>query len=99
MQAISHRQTEIIRGLIEESNGAMKLMMEQASPEERMTKQADMIKSSFEKTLGHMRELGEMVAKSNREAFDVINHRVTESMDELKSMVPATTAAKKPTKA
>ena len=31
-----------------------------------------------------MKELSEMVAKSNGEAFDVINKRVAESLDEIR---------------
>jgi phasin family protein len=99
IQAIAKRQSEILRSIIEESNNAMKAMMEQGSPEEKMSKQADLLKTSFEKTLGHMRELSEMVAKSNREAFDVINSRVTESLDEMKSLMPAGAPAKKSSKA
>jgi phasin family protein len=99
IQAIAKRQSEILRSMIEESNSVLKAMMEQGSPEEKMTKQADLLKTSFEKTLGHMRELSEMVAKSNREAFDVINSRVTESLEEMKSLMPAAAPAKKSTKA
>jgi phasin family protein len=99
IQAIAKRQSEILRSMIEESNSALKTMMEQGSPEEKMAKQADLLKASFEKTLTHMRELSEMVAKSNREAFDVINSRVTESLDEIKALAPTAKPAKKPAKA
>jgi phasin family protein len=99
MQAIARRQAEIMRQMIEETSQALKLMMEQGSPEERMAKQADLMKAGFEKTLANLRELGEMVAKSNREAFDVINVRVTQSLEELKGMMPATGGGAAPKKA
>lgn len=86
-QAIARRQAEILRQTLEEAGRGMRSLMEQSAPEDRMVKQTEMAKTAFETALANMRELAEMVAKSNTEAFDVINRRVAESLDELKDMM------------
>ena len=50
-------------------------------------KQADLVKLAFEKALSNARELAELVAKSNSEAAEVINKRVSESLEEVKAVV------------
>ena len=50
-------------------------------------KQTELARKAFEQALANMRELAEMVSKSNTEAFAIINKRVTESLQELKSLV------------
>ncbi len=92
MQAIARRQTEIFRQMMEESTSAMKGMMSGGSKEDAAAKQADMAKDAFQRAVTNMRELAEMIAKSNGEAFDIINRRVSESLDEIKSTVGKTGA-------
>ncbi len=86
-QAVARRQAEILRQTLEEAGKSMRDLMEQSAPEDRMVKQTELAKTAFETALSNMRELAEMVAKANTEAFDVINRRVTESLDELKDMI------------
>jgi phasin family protein len=57
------------------------------NPQEMTAKQAELARKAFEQALANMRELAEMVSKSNTEAFAIINKRVTESLQELKSLV------------
>jgi phasin family protein len=86
-QAIARRQSEIMRQTLEEAGKTMRELMEHSAPEDRMIKQTELAKTAFEAALANMRELAEMVAKANSEAFDVINRRVAESLDELKDMI------------
>lgn len=85
-QAVATRQTEILRQTMEEMQKMMTEVMSAASPEDRVAKQADMAKSAFEKALSNMKEVAEMVAKSNTEATAVISNRISDSLEELKSM-------------
>jgi phasin family protein len=50
-------------------------------------KQTELARKAFEQALANARELAEMVSKSNTEAFAIINKRVTDSLQELKSLV------------
>ena len=58
-----------------------------ASPEEKATKQADLVKKSYEGAVANLREALDILAKSNAQAADLINKRVGESLDELKVAV------------
>lgn len=86
-QAILRRQGEILRQTLEQANTMVSEMMVVGTPEEKVARNADMVKTAFEKTLANTRELAEMAAKSNGEAADVLNRRVSESLDELKGVI------------
>lgn len=82
-QAISRRQAEVIRGHVEETLKASKDLMTSGTPETNMTKQADFAKNIFESTLSNLREITEMATKSGFEAFDVLNKRAAETLQEI----------------
>ena len=50
-----------------------------------MVKQADLAKGAFEQALSNLRELTEMTVKSQSEAAELINARVSEQFDEFKT--------------
>ena len=87
MQAVAKRQSEIFRQMMEETSQAMRDMMAAGSPEDKASRQTEMLKEGFKRAIANMRELAEMVAKSQTEAFDVINKRVTDSLDEIKTLI------------
>jgi phasin family protein len=94
-QAISRRQAEVIRGHVEETLKASKDLLTSGTPETNVTKQADYAKGLFESTLSSLREITEMATKSGFEAFDVLNKRAAETLEEISKASAATTAAKK----
>jgi phasin family protein len=87
LQAVAKRQSDIFRQMMEEASQAMRDIMAAGSPEAKAGRQADLVKEAFQRAIANMRELAEMVAKSQGEAFDVINKRVTDSLDELKTLI------------
>ncbi len=84
MQAVVRRQAEILRQTMEETGSILTDVLGGGTPEDKVAKQAELVKSAFEKALYNMKELAEMVAKSNTEAANVISKRVSESLEELK---------------
>ena len=86
MQAVARRQADVMRQMMEEMSGMISDMMSAGTPEEKVARQADLAKQTFEKILSNMKELAEMLSKSNSEAATVINARISESLDELKAM-------------
>jgi phasin family protein len=93
MQAVAQRQAEILRQSMEEATKVASDLMTNGTPEQRIAKQTEIAKIAMEKALANMRELSEMMAKSNGEAVNLINQRMTESLDEVKKAIDA--AAKK----
>lgn len=88
MQAVAQRQAEILsQAMTEVSSVAQQLSSAASNPKDMTAKQAELVRKAFEQALANMRELAEMVSKSNTEAFAIINKRVTESLQELKSLV------------
>ena len=95
VQAVLRRQAEILRVTVEETSTVISDILAAGSPEEKVSKQAELVKSAFEKALAHLKELSEMIAKSNGEAADILNKRVSEGLDEVKLAVAKIAAARK----
>ncbi|MDX1709790.1 MAG: phasin family protein [Rhodovibrionaceae bacterium] len=94
MQAVAQRNTEIMRQAMEDFTSALKDLSGSASPEARLAKQAELTKDAFERAIKNVRELSEMSAKSNTEALDLINKRVSENLDELTSQIKGLSQSK-----
>ncbi|HYH17430.1 MAG TPA: phasin family protein [Azospirillum sp.] len=95
LQAVIRRQAEILRQSMEEAGSMVSDVMAAGSPEDKAAKQAELVKVAFEKALANVKELAEMVAKSNTEAADVLSKRVSESLDEVKTAIAKTGAVRK----
>ncbi|GFZ95409.1 phasin family protein [Elstera cyanobacteriorum] len=87
LQAVGRRQAEILRQTLEETAAALRDAVAQGTPEEKLAKQTDLAKQAFEKALSNMKELADLLAKSNQDAASVISARVTASIDEVKSLL------------
>ncbi|MEE8272509.1 MAG: phasin family protein [Alphaproteobacteria bacterium] len=85
MQAVARRQFEILRQTMEEMSAMATEVMGAGSPEASVAKQAELTKQAVEKTLGNIKEMSEMIAKSNFEAAEVISKRVSANLDDIKS--------------
>lgn len=85
VQALVRRQVEITRQAMEDFSTMFRdFVQPSGSPEDRIAKQAEYSKQAIEKGLSNAKELTELVTKANSEAFNVINKRVTESLDEVR---------------
>ncbi|MGO8868402.1 MAG: phasin family protein [Alphaproteobacteria bacterium] len=85
-QSVVKRQAELLRESMEEYAQLMRQYSTPASAEEAASKHADAAKRTFEATLAHMREISEMIAKTNQDSLEIINKRVSELLDEVKAM-------------
>ena len=95
VQALMRRQVEITRQAVEDFSAMFRdLVQPNGSPEDRFAKQAEYSKHAIEKSLSNAKELTELVTKANTEAFNVINKRVTESLDEVRDFAKKRVAAR-----
>lgn len=85
-QAIMRRQAEIVQQAMEQTAEAAR-QLAAASSQEGASQQVERMREVFERSLTNLRELAEMLAKSNTDAFNVVNNRFVEGMDELKRMI------------
>jgi phasin family protein len=72
-QALVRRQAEILQESVKQAVGTMQ-------GEDAGAKRMDLATHAFQTALSNMRELAEMAAKSQKEAFDVIRKRVEENL-------------------
>lgn len=85
MQAVMQRQGEMMRETMQESTGLMSEMMAPGSPEEKVARQSDLARTTFEKCVANSREILDMVAQNNREAADMMSSRMSECMDDMRN--------------
>ena len=94
VQAVARRQVEIARQAVEEYTSLLRELSTPVAPEDRLAKQVDVVKGAVEKGLANARELTELATKANTEAFNVINKRFTEGLDEVRDFAKKRVAAK-----
>jgi phasin family protein len=87
LQAIAKRQAEMIRQIFESATAAMRESMTVFSPEARALQQTDFAQKTFERSFANMRELSELMQKSQAEALEVINRRVRDSFTEMREAI------------
>jgi len=86
-QQIARRNMEIMQQTMGEMTDAMRGLTAAESPQDRAGKQAEMLKTAYERAVAHMKELADLIQRSNGEALDVLNQRFAEAMNEARTMV------------
>ena len=87
VKAVAQRQAEIARKAVEEFSKVAKEMVEPASTEEKLVKQAEITKASFEQAVVNLREITDLVQKSGSEVAELIQGRFVAQIDEVKAAI------------
>ena len=87
VQAVMKRQAEILQASMEQARAVASEIMVPGAPEAKVAKQAEVVQTAFQAALANMKELADIVTKSNTEAANVISKRVSEGLDEIKVAV------------
>lgn len=84
VQAINKRSAEVLQHNMEKCMSASRDMFTATNgmPEINAQKQTAVAKDVFESCVNSVREISEMASKSTFEAFDVLNKRASEAMEE-----------------
>ena len=85
-QAVARRHMEIVQSAMTEMTEAMRGMTGTENPQDRAARQAEMLKSGYEKAVTNISEIADLIQKSNTEALGLLNRRFAEAMDEIKQM-------------
>jgi phasin family protein len=85
--AVSKRQLELLQNALQQAAAMAREYKAPGSPGEAAAKQREIFTKAMETAFANARELAQMVEKSNREAFEVIQRRVTEGMEELRKSI------------
>ncbi len=86
-QAVAKRHMEILKQTMSELSESVTMMTSPAAPQDQAARQAELLKRSYEHAVSNMKEIGDLIQKSNGEALELLNHRFTEALGEVKSLV------------
>ncbi|WP_236571479.1 phasin family protein [Rhodovarius lipocyclicus] len=86
-QAVARRQIEILQSSVSEISDAVQTVTREESPTGKVARQTDLIKSSYEKAVSNVKELTDLMQKSNTEALGLLNARFSAALDEMKTAV------------
>ena len=86
-QAVARRHMEILQQSASELTEAFKSFGSQEAPQAKAARQAELLKSGYEKAVSNMKEISDLIQKSNAEALGLLNTRFTEALDEVKTLV------------
>lgn len=86
-QAVARRHMEILQSSMGELTAAMQTLTAKDTPRAKAAKQAELLKSAYEHAVGNMKEIADLIQKSNGEALGLLNTRFSEAMAELRSMM------------
>ena len=94
LQAVAQRQSEIIAQMVEDNSAIARDIISEGSPEQKVAKHTDLVKKVYERSVTNYREISDMLEKSGQEAADIINKRISASLNELKSAMEKSAPAK-----
>jgi phasin family protein len=94
-QAVARRHMEIMQQSMSELTETMRTIATTEGAQAKAAKQAEMLKAAYERAVTNMRELSELIQRSNSEAMSVINKRFAEAMDEVKALIEKAQASSK----
>jgi phasin family protein len=82
LQTLTQRQAQLFKSTIDDYSKVTRDVLAGTSFGERVADQADI----SQHVVGHLRELSDIAVKAHVTAIDILNARITEAFDELKSM-------------
>ena len=85
-QTVARRHMEIMQQTMHEVSETMREMTTSGSPQSKAAKQTEMMKASYERAVSHVKELADLMQRSNGEALNMLHARFTEAMDEVKAL-------------
>ncbi|HEV7458790.1 MAG TPA: TIGR01841 family phasin [Roseococcus sp.] len=87
-QAVARRNMELMQQTMAEMSEAMRgLTVMDGNPATKAAQQAELMKANYERAVASMKELADLIQKSNGEALEVLNRRFAEALEEMQAMV------------
>ena len=94
LQSLAKRQAELAKSSYESYTKGANAVIEADTPEEKASKQTDLVESLFEGAISDLNELADLTRKSANAIFHVVEQRFSEGLDEFRSVIqtPVSTA-------
>jgi phasin family protein len=85
--AVARRNMEIMQQTLAELSTHVRELASADSPQTKAARQAELVKKSYEHAVANIKELSDLIQRSNAEAVSVLNGRVQEAMEEVQSLL------------
>ncbi len=86
-QAVARRNMEIMQQTMTELTEHVRELASTDTPQHKAARQAELVKQSYEHAISNIRELSDLIQRSNGEAVALLNDRFREAMDEVKGLL------------
>lgn len=86
-KTIAQRQGDMVRAAMEDFSKHGSEVLAAATVEEKVIKQIDFAKKSYDTAIANAKELTDLVGKSQAEAFEALSARIAELTEEVKAAI------------
>ncbi len=86
-QAVARRHMEIMQQTMTELTEHVRELASTESPQAKAARQAQLVKQSYERAVANIRDLSDLIQRSNGEALALLDARFKEAMDEIKHLL------------
>jgi phasin family protein len=86
-QTFARRNMEIMQQTMSEVTETLRALASADAPQAKAAKQAELLKVAYERAVMNLKEIGDLIQKSNSEAVGLLNQRFAEAMDEVKALM------------
>lgn len=87
VQAMAQRQSEFLSQIVEDNSKLAKEIMAEGTPEQKLSKNADLFKELYERSVSNLDEISAMLNESGQKASDILNKRVSASLNEIQDTI------------
>ena len=84
---IAQKQKAIFEAAVKDMTEMAQSYKPGGNPQEVMAKQAEFAKKAMEAAIANTKDIAELVQKSSTEAFKIVQHRMQESYEEIRTSV------------
>jgi phasin family protein len=87
VQAYAEKQAAMLQASMDRAQEAIKEASETEDPSAKATRQLERAKAAYNKAVEDMNEISQIVAKTNAEATEAIEKRISESFEEIQNLL------------
>lgn len=84
-QTMAQRQAEMVSQFVQDNSALARETMKEGTPQEKFSRQADILKKACQTSIANTQELAEMMRKNSMEAAELLNRRLVDTISEIKN--------------
>ncbi len=85
MQDIAKHQSHFLTRFVKDNAALANQVLTEGTPEEKISRQTDLLRQSYEESLSGLTDLSDFMIKSSRDSGKILSKRIAASMNEFKT--------------